>query len=122
VYGTDYTETISQIVRQIIDSNDADFYHRLKDAVIERLRHGSGYPDMTSDEYRDLLARGEAPGAVHDVVSGAVTAATVDRLPAGLSRYLLGDLLNPGCRTLWEDIASAYLPDVAEYAAARGEE
>lgn len=121
MYDTDYTESMSQSIRVILD-NDEYLRTRLAGAITDTLRYSSGYTDMTVDDYRAVLARHEAHALVHDTVLDVVRDELIEPLPAGTSRDLLDNLLDLGCRALWEDITDAYLPTPEDYAAARGEE
>lgn len=121
MYDTDYRESLSQSIRQIVDNNDAAFLERLRARVTDRIRTGSGFPDATPDEYAGVLAHDgarEVARNVCDVVRDTIYDEAVKGLPAGLGLTLLGDLLDYGNVALWEDIASAYVPSVQDYARA----
>ena len=92
--------------------------------VAEYLRYSMGYPDMSPDDYRDMLAReGDYALAweVAPIVSDTVRSMVVERL-AGQDGVVAGDtvgllivsLFQFDDRVRWAAIAHGFLPESAE--------
>lgn len=120
MYDANYAASMSQSIRQIVDNEEA-VLTAVREAVTERIRTGSGFPDATPDEYAGMLAHDgarEVARNVCDVVRDTIYDKAVKGLPAGLGLTLLTDLLDYGNVMIWEDVADAYVPSVQDYARA----
>lgn len=115
---SEYTRVIAQSIRQIVD-NDETVINAVNEAVIDRIRTGSGYAGgTTADDYRDLLDRGEVTDNILDVVRDTIVDHVEQDIESGFAHTLLLDLMDLGDRAIWTDIADAYVPTLDDYTAA----
>lgn len=116
----EYQRIISHTIRGLVD-NEPDVLDAVNLAVIDRIRYGSGYPDMSARDYEDMHR--ERPDEIADNLRDVVQEAILDKCEAvGFADALLRDLMDLGDRGIWHDIADSYVPTPADYADAIGAE
>lgn len=116
---SEYQRIISHTIRGLVD-NDSEVLDAVNDAVIDRIRYGSGYPDLSARDYEDMHR--ERPDEIADNLRDVVQSAILDKCEVvGFADELLRDLMDLGDRGIWHDIADSYVPVPADYADAIGE-
>lgn len=117
---SEYQHIIARTIYALVD-NEETVLAAVQDAVIDRIRYGSGYPDMSAEDYQTMHR--ERPGEIADNLRDVVQEAILDKCEVtGFADDLLRDLMDLGDRGIWTEVADTYVPTPADYAAAIGEE
>jgi urease gamma subunit len=117
---SEYQRIISHSIRGLVD-NEEEVLAAVTEAVIDRIRYGSGYPEVNAETYQIMWR--ERPDEIADNLRDAIQDAILDKCEAtGFADELLRDLMDLGSRAIWADIADTYVPTPEDYADAIGEE